>query len=135
MMASSICSLILQKCYNYFVLDIFKFEFSFTAVAIGSAVFAAFASILARTLLKSHKSRDILSINFLTMALSLLLISPFFYKFDVTLLSVGLVILVAVIDTGGNYFYFKTFEKTEASIATPILSLAPAFTFLFGWLV
>lgn len=117
------------------MLDIFKLEMGFTVIAIGSAVFAAFASILARTLLKSLKSRDILSINFFTMALTLLAISPFFYKFDLSLLTIGLVILVAAIDTGGNYYYFKTFEKTEASIATPILSLAPAFTFLFGWLV
>ena len=39
-----------------------------------------------------------------------------------------------MIDTFANYFYFKTFEKTEASIATPLLSLAPGFTFFFAWL-
>jgi drug/metabolite transporter (DMT)-like permease len=45
----------------------------------------------------------------------------------------GILVLIALIDTVANYFYFKVFEKTEASIAAPILSLAPAFTFLFGW--
>lgn len=110
-------------------------HFSFTIIAIFSAMFAAVANILARTLLKNLRAQDILGINFLIMAATLLLISPFFYKFNFSLVNMGLVVLVAVIDTAGNYFYFKTFEKTEASIATPILSLAPGFTFLFGWLV
>jgi len=34
------------------------------------------------------------------------------------------------IDTLGNYFFFKTFEKIpEASVATPILSLARRLPF------
>lgn len=110
-------------------------NFSFTAIAVISAIFAAFANILARTLLKDLKSKDILGINFMTMGITLALISPLFYKFNATLLTFGLVILIAAIDTIGNYFYFKTFELTEASVATPILSLAPGFAFLFGWII
>lgn len=90
--------------------------------------------MLARTLLKGLKSRDMLGVNFLTMGATLVLISPLFYFFKATWLSIGLVLLVAAIDTVANYFYFKTFEETEASVATPLLSLAPAFTFFFGWL-
>lgn len=109
-------------------------QYSFTTIAVLSAFFAAIANILARTLLKEVRSQDILGINFLTMGATLLLISPLFYFFKATLLSVGLVVLIALIDSMANYFYFKTFEKTEASVATPILSLAPGFTFLFSWL-
>lgn len=108
---------------------------SFTAIALISAFFGGIANILARTLLKDLKARDILGINFLTMGATLVLISPLFYKFNATLLSFSLIILIALIDTLANYFYFKTFEQTEASIATPVLSLAPAFTFFFAWLV
>lgn len=108
-------------------------DVSFTTVAIGSAFFASIANILARTLLKNLRSQDILGINFLTMGATLLLISPIFYHFEASLLSMSLIFLIGLIDTVANYFYFKTFEKTEASVATPMLSLAPAFTFLFGW--
>ncbi len=108
-------------------------DVSFTTVAIGSAFFASIANILARTLLKNLRSQDILGINFLTMGATLLLISPIFYSFEASLLSMSLIFLIGLIDTVANFFYFKTFEKTEASVATPMLSLAPAFTFLFGW--
>ncbi len=107
---------------------------SFTLIAVASALFASIANILARTLLKDLKSQSVLGINFLTMAATLALLSPLFYKFSVTPKSIALVILIAFIDMLANFFYFKTFEKTEASVATPLLSLAPAFTFLFGWL-
>jgi drug/metabolite transporter (DMT)-like permease len=108
---------------------------NYTLLAVGAALFGSIANILARTLLKDLKSKDILGINFLTMGVTLVLISPLFYKFTPSYLTFGLIILIAVIDTIANYFYFKTFEQTEASIATPVLSLAPGFTFLFGWLV
>jgi uncharacterized membrane protein len=107
----------------------------FTFVAILSAVFAAIANILARVLLKTLKSKDMLGINFLIMAATLLVVSPFFYSFVYTIQNICLVLLISVIDTLGNYYYFKTFEKTESSVATPILSLAPGFTFLFGWIL
>ncbi len=110
------------------------FQISFAIIAIASAFFASIANILARTLLRNLRSQDILAINFLMMAAVLLLISPAFYHFEVSWLAAGLVILVASIDAAANYFYFKAFEKTEASVATPILSLAPGFTFFFGFL-
>ncbi len=110
-------------------------QLSFTSIAIFSAALGAVANLIARMLLRDLRSQDILGINFLTMAATLLLISPLFYSFKPSLVVIGLVILIAVIDTYANYFYFKTFEKTEASVATPLLSLAPAFTFFFGWLV
>lgn len=116
-------------------IDLSQLNISFTAIAIISAFLGAVANILARTLLKELRSKDILGINFLTMAATLILLSPTFYLLKPTLLAMGLLVLIGVIDTTANYFFFKTFEKTEASIATPILSLAPAFTFLFAWLV
>ena len=107
---------------------------SFTTLAIFSAFFGGVSNILARTLLKELRAKDILGICFLTMGATLVLVSPLFYHFEASLMSVMLVILIALIDAVANYFYFKTFEKTEASVATPILSLAPGFTFVFGWL-
>lgn len=109
-------------------------NYTFTTIAIVSAFFAAIANILARTLLKGIKAQDFLGINFFTMGAILLLVSPIFYHFEASMLSIGLIALIGLIDTLANYFYFKTFEKTEASVATPILSLSPGFTFLFGWL-
>ncbi|MFA6514138.1 MAG: EamA family transporter [Patescibacteria group bacterium] len=108
---------------------------NFTTISIISAFFAAIANIMARTILKDLKAKDILAINFFTMGAVLLILSPFFYKFTPSPLNLGLLVLIALIDTVANYFYFQTFEKTSASIASPLLSLAPGFTFLFGWLL
>jgi drug/metabolite transporter (DMT)-like permease len=105
----------------------------FTFLAILSAFFAAIATVLARILLKQLKSQDILGVTFLTMGATLVLLSPLFYEFKATGTAMGILFIIALIDTVANYFYFKTFEKTEASVASPILSLAPAFTFLFAW--
>ncbi len=109
-------------------------QVNYTIIAIASALFAAIANVLARVLLKGLKAKNIVGINFLTMAVTLLVLSPLFYKFNATPQSLLLLTLVAAIDTLGNYFYFKTFEKTEASVATPILSVAPVVTFILGWI-
>lgn len=106
---------------------------SFTTLALFSSFMGAIATLLARTLLKELKAKDIMGVNFLTMGASLLLFSPLFYKFHASALSMALVFLIASIDTLANYLYFKTLEKMEASAAAPVLSLAPAFTFLTSW--
>jgi transporter family protein len=106
-----------------------------TAIPILSALLAAVASILARVLLKDIPAKKILATNFLIMAATLLAISPFFYKFIFSWKSIALVGLIALIDSVANYFYFKTFEKTEASVAVPILSLAPMATLGFAAIV
>jgi len=90
---------------------------------------------LARVLLKDIQSKEILAINFFLMAAMLLVISPSFYHFDITVVSVSLLAIITLIDTLANYFYFKTFEETEASIAVPMLSLSPVFTFVFARLL
>ncbi len=108
---------------------------NFTTISIISAFFAAIANILARTILKDLKTKDILAINFFTMGAVLLILSPFFYKFVPSLLNIGLLVLIALIDTIANYYYFQTFEKTSASVASPLLSLAPGFTFVFSWIL
>lgn len=107
---------------------------SFTMIAVASALFGAVSTILARTLLKDLKAKDILSINFFTMGIVLLLISPLFYHFEANIKNMLLIVLIALIDTAANYFFFKTFEQTEASVASPLLSLAPVFTFFFSWI-
>jgi drug/metabolite transporter (DMT)-like permease len=100
-----------------------------TAIPIASAFLAAIASVLARLLLKGIPTQRILAANFFIMSATLLVLSPLFYIFAFTWENAGLVVLIALIDTTANYFYFKTFEHTEASVAVPILSLAPIVTF------
>lgn len=107
-------------------------QISVTIVAISSAFLGALAWIFARLILKDRDSKSIMAVNFITMGFMLLCFSPFFYYFTLSYVSIGLVSLLAVLDMAWNYFYFKTFEKTQASIAVPMLSLAPIFTFIFA---
>lgn len=105
-----------------------------TIIAISSAIFSAIANIMARYLVKDKRAQNFVPVNFLTMAVTLIVFSPFFYSFKFTLFSLSTIILISFIDTFGNYFYFKTFEKSEASAATPLLAISPFFTFILGWI-
>ncbi len=105
---------------------------SYPIVAIASAMFAAIASIFAKSLLSHIPAKRLIGTTFLIMAGTLVVFSPLFYLFEANTLSISLLLSIAIIDTVANYFYFKTFEYAEASIATPLLSLAPTFTFFFG---
>ena len=102
-------------------------------LAIFSAFFAAISNLLIKNIVSTIDSKDILGINFMIMAGTLFLISPLFFYLKVSLLVMVILIIIAIIDTFANYYYFKAFEKSEVSIVTPILALAPVFTFIFGW--
>lgn len=68
------------------------------------------------------------------IGLMLLVLSPFFFEFSLSSRNLLLLLIIVAVDMVANYFYFKTFEKTEVGVAVPLLSLAPAFTFFFSWL-
>ncbi|HBY74266.1 MAG TPA: hypothetical protein DEG44_06300 [Candidatus Kerfeldbacteria bacterium] len=106
---------------------------TYTSLALLSAVFAAIAHITARTLLRTLKVQDMFGISFLSVAGLLLLGAPWFFHFSFTLRSVLLLTTVVLLDTVGNFFYFKSFERHEASVITPILALSPAFAFVASW--
>lgn len=108
--------------------------FTSTLIAIGSAICSSVANVMARYLLKDKRAQNFVGINFLTMGITLIAFSPIFYSFKFTAFSFISVILISLVDTLGNYFYFKTFEKTEASVATPLLAISPFFTFILGWI-
>ncbi len=116
-------------------MDIFGLNLNYTMIAIASAFFSAIATILARPLLKQIDSKSIIGINFLTMGVVLLLLSPLFYKFQASAITFAVLISISLIDTAANYYYFKTFEKTEAAVAAPLLALSPTFTFIFSWIL
>lgn len=94
----------------------------------------AIANILAKYLLKDLSTRDIFSINFLLMAAWLLLVSPLFYKFDFSIELLLWVVVIGLIDTLSNYFYFESLKHNDTSTITPVLSLSPIFTFIVSGL-
>ncbi len=66
------------------------------------------------------------------MAGTLAFFSHTFHFFEISNASLLLFASIVVIDAIANYFYFKSFEKSEASVVTPILSLLPIFALLFS---
>ncbi|MBF8273532.1 MAG: Membrane protein containing DUF6, transrane [Magnetococcales bacterium] len=103
--------------------------------AIFSAFFGALANLLAKTILRDVKAKDILGINFLIMTGVMSILSPsFFFIGEDLLIILPLIVLIAFVDYFANYFFFKAFEKSDVSIATPMLALAPGFTFFFSWM-
>ena len=73
-------------------------------------------------------------ISFLSVAGLLLLAAPWFYHFEISARSLGLLAVIIILDTIANFFYFKSFERYEASTVTPLLALSPAFAFVGSWL-
>jgi drug/metabolite transporter (DMT)-like permease len=114
--------------FNRF-LTIFS-NLNYTYIAVISAFFAAVTNIAARALLKEAKSYNIMGLSFLMIGSFMLIFSPIFYFFKPTWAAIGLLYLIGIIDATANYFYFKSFEKTEASVATSLLALAPMITFI-----
>lgn len=107
----------------------------FRVLAITSAFFGAISNVSARVLLKDLDTKSISGLSFIIMGLVLLVLCPAFYAFIPSLTTVLLICLIAGIDAVGNHFYFKVFEKSEAGIATSILSLSPFFTFIASFLI
>ncbi len=107
---------------------------SFTLIAILSAFFGAISNVWTKPLLRDIPTKDLIKWSFLTHGMLLLIVSPFFFYFQPSASSIGLLVLIAFIDWVANYCFFKTFEKAEASVAVPLLSLSPAFTFFFSWM-
>lgn len=114
-------------------MEIFS-NYSFTTIAILSAFFSALANVFAKILLKDIKGSSIMGLSFLMVGSTLLIFSPLFYKFNPSWLSIGLLYTIGIIDGAANYFYFKTFERSEAGVATSLLALSPMITFIGAFL-
>ncbi len=119
----------------------FLHSVDYRLLAIAAAFFGGIANVLARTILKDVKSKDMIGINFLIMTGTLSIFSPAFFYFEpgtllfnIVPIAIPLIALIAGIDLAANYFYFKSFEQAEASVITPILSLSPGLVFVFSWL-
>lgn len=115
-------------------MSIFDIHLNYQSLAIASAFFGALSNILAKTILKDVKAKDVLGINFLMMTGIMAVLSPAFFQVNGPLIVVvPIIILISAVDFFANLFFFKAFEKSEVSSATPVLALAPGFTFLFAW--
>lgn len=109
-------------------------KLDFTTLAIISAFFGALANIFARILLKDVESYNIMGLSFLMVGSTLLIFSPMFYYFMPSWATIGLLYAIGIIDTASNYYYFKSFEMSEAGIATSLLALSPVITFIGSFL-
>lgn len=107
---------------------------NFTVIALISAFFSSLANIFARVLLKDVKGYNIMGLSFLMVGSTLLIFSPLFYHFNPSWVTIGLLYAIGIIDSAANYYYFKSFEQSEASVATSLLALAPVITFIGAFL-
>lgn len=107
--------------------------YSFTLIALSSALCAAVANILARKVMRNHDTASLMGVNFFVIGFMMLALSPWYFSADFSRIVLGLIFIISIIDLFANYFLFKTFEKTDSGTATPLLSLSPIFTFIFSW--
>lgn len=90
---------------------------------------------MARSLMRRVSPRDYLPVNFMLMALMMLPGLPFLWHFEGGWLTCLILGGTVVLDTLGNFLYFRAFEINNAATASAILSLSPLFTLLLSGLV
>lgn len=101
------------------------------ALAAVSAMTGALANLLARRINRFAPTRDFLAANFALMFILLLPAAPFFWRLELRLEAVAILITAALIDLAANYFYFRSFEALDAVTASSVLALSPAIALFF----
>lgn len=104
---------------------------------LGSAGAAAIAHLLGKRATGGRAAEEVEAVNFTIMALMLagvLALFPALFHLHLSWVGAALLLLLAAIDAVGNHFLFKTYRQSHASVAVPLLSLAPAFAFPVAWL-
>ncbi len=95
-----------------------------------SALFGALNNILAKYVMGFARPKDYISVNFAVIFALMIPFAPFFFQLTPTPRAIILVIIASIVDSAANYFYFKSFEMTDASTASALLSLSPLFAML-----
>lgn len=99
-------------------------------LGLSSAFLGAVSNLTSRSLMRRVRPWDYIPVNFLLMAAMMLPGVPFLWQFEGgwrTLLILGGTV---ILDTLGNYLYFRAFEINNAATASALLSLSPLFTLL-----
>ena len=78
--------------------------------------------------------RDYIPVNFMLMAVMMLPGVPFFWHFEGGWLTLAILAGTVLLDTLGNFLYFRAFEINNAATASALLSLSPLFTLLISGL-
>ncbi len=104
-------------------------------LGLSSALLGAAANLAARSLMQRVAPRNYLSVNFLLMALMMLPGAPFFWHFQGGWLTWAILGGTVLLDTFGNFLYFRAFEINSAATASALLSLSPLFTLALSGLV
>lgn len=103
-------------------------------LGLSSAALGAGANLSARSLMRRVKPRDYIPVNFMLMAVMMLPGVPFFWHFAGGWLTLAILAGTVLLDTLGNFLYFRAFEINNAATASALLSLSPLFTLLLSGL-
>lgn len=103
-------------------------------LGLASAALGAGANLSARSLMRRVAPRDYIPVNFMLMAAMMLPGVPFFWHLQGGWLTLAILAGTVLLDTLGNFLYFRAFEINNAATASALLSLSPLFTLLLSGL-
>lgn len=96
-----------------------------------SSFFNAVNALYAKKIVTEMKDNNSFIVtSFIYIAIFLGLTLPWLFSFHVSLASIGLVVLVILLDTLANVLFFKAMERIEVSVLAVYLALTPLFTFI-----
>jgi drug/metabolite transporter (DMT)-like permease len=106
---------------------------SYVYLALLSAFLGGVMDIFARHIVQGITPKHMLIWSLFSISLFLGIFSPFYFSFTYDLRLLTIFLSMCFLDFLANLCYFKSLKNANASTVTPILSLAPAFTFAVSW--
>lgn len=99
-------------------------------IALGSAFMISIVNVLLKKLYQQASSRELAPLNFIQIVIIMAVFMPFFYSFKPSAYVLAIMLIICILDSLANYFYFKSIEYGEVSYVSIFMSLSPVFTLL-----
>ncbi|MGG3470037.1 DMT family transporter [Neobacillus pocheonensis] len=100
-------------------------------LALMSSFFNAAVTLYAKKIMGEMKnSYSFIVTSFISVSILLACSMPWLFSFHANMISVGLLVVVILLDTISNILFFKSMERIEVSRLAVYSSLTPLFTFL-----
>lgn len=107
-------------------------ETALLAIPLASALLGAVANVMGKWLAADIRPAPFAALSFIGIFLWITPVMLVWSRLVVSPTVIGLLVLVAVIDTGANYMYFKALDTVEVSDVSALGALAPLFTTVFA---
>lgn len=99
-------------------------------VGFGAALINAVMNVFLKVLFNNASTKELAPLSFLLGFITMAFFSPIYFHFIYSLNTIIILLLIFILDSFANYFYYRSIEVSEVSYVSIYLSLSPIFTLL-----